>query len=469
MNVLYCLLIVAQGSILKFDMESKDFTIIRSGIVNPVWNPDYSEGFTCHPVLQFTERVSQDSREFLFKNNDKELAHIEAPIVYAVAGGVLDPTLTITSHEFRKGNLTTLTVDYNCREDPAEVPWSIVQLKFTIRAEEYTIKYIKMCKNTISPFDWSTVLLMLVAIGVVGLSAYSVTFITEDEIIPEGDSQLTVYHAIGFVICGSIVLITLFFLLAYITMLLTILIAVGAVVSMTYALAVICPCHSQRAIHFPVFGTVNIVTVVNLFISFLVVSFYIYSKNWLLNNLIGVCYCLLVIRSFKVPSLKVGSLLLGLAFLYDVFWVFYSSYIFGGNVMVAVATGLDLPVKLQCPKLQEFPTDYTCGLIGLGDLVLPGLLVAFAVRWDSVNNSSYFWTQISAYIIALGCCGAALTVFEVAQPALLYISPLLCASMLLHSILRSEFKRIWCGAMSAEDAPSIALTAIAYARIEDDG
>lgn len=273
------MLIVIQGNLLKFDMESKESTMIKAGLVNTEWNPNYSEGFTCHPVTQIIELVSEDSREFLFKNNDEEPAHIEAPTVYAVAGDVLDPVLTITSREFQKGSPTTLTVHYNCKEDPAEVPWSTIKLQFTIRSEEYTIKYVKMCKNTISSFEWSTLLLMLVAVGVVGLSAYSVTFITEAEIIPEEHSQLTICHAIGFVICGSIALVVMFWFLAYIKVLLTMLIAVVAIGSMTYAFVLICPCHSQRAVQFPVFGAVNIVTVVDLFISSLVVSIYLFSKN----------------------------------------------------------------------------------------------------------------------------------------------------------------------------------------------
>jgi len=48
-----------------------------------------------------------------------------------------------------------------------------------------------------------------------------------------------------------------------------------------------------------------------------------------------------------------SSILLGLLFFYDIFWVFISPNIpgFGGNsVMIVVATGLDLPVKLVWPS-----------------------------------------------------------------------------------------------------------------------
>ena len=40
-------------------------------------------------------------------------------------------------------------------------------------------------------------------------------------------------------------------------------------------------------------------------------------------------------------------------FFYDIFWVFLSKHIFGKNVMVAVATGLDVPMKIQIPLLHH--------------------------------------------------------------------------------------------------------------------
>jgi hypothetical protein len=55
----------------------------------------------------------------------------------------------------------------------------------------------------------------------------------------------------------------------------------------------------------------------------------------------------------RLSSLKVASSLLTLAFFYDIFWVFISSSIFGKNVMVTVATGLNVPIKIlvaPCPR-----------------------------------------------------------------------------------------------------------------------
>ena len=55
---------------------------------------------------------------------------------------------------------------------------------------------------------------------------------------------------------------------------------------------------------------------------------------------------------FRLPSLKVSTLLLSGLLLYDVFWVFFSQYVFNANVMVKVATRpADNPVGAMARKL----------------------------------------------------------------------------------------------------------------------
>jgi hypothetical protein len=110
---------------------------------------------------------------------------------------------------------------------------------------------------------------------------------------------------------------------------------------------------------------------------------YLYTKHWMLNNIIAIFMVFMFLKALRLSTLKVAALLLGLAFFYDIFWVFISSYIFGDNVMVAVAQGLDLPMKLQCPHIDSNdPISNACSMIGLGDLILPGVVIAFAFRVD---------------------------------------------------------------------------------------
>lgn len=55
-------------------------------------------------------------------------------------------------------------------------------------------------------------------------------------------------------------------------------------------------------------------------------------------DFMGIALCVAFIAFVRLPSLKVSTLLLIGLLIYDVFWVFFSSYIFSTNVMVKVAT-----------------------------------------------------------------------------------------------------------------------------------
>jgi minor histocompatibility antigen H13 len=73
-----------------------------------------------------------------------------------------------------------------------------------------------------------------------------------------------------------------------------------------------------------------------------------------------------------------------------VFWVFGSSSVVpgGDNVMLTVATSdaFNAPARLLFPKADFTGTDgdsFPYSLLGLGDVVVPGLLAALALRYDA--------------------------------------------------------------------------------------
>ncbi|KAF4316336.1 hypothetical protein G195_009845 [Phytophthora kernoviae 00238/432] len=63
------------------------------------------------------------------------------------------------------------------------------------------------------------------------------------------------------------------------------------------------------------------------------------SYSWVFQDIFGVCFCLVFLRTARLPNLKVATVLLVLVFMYDIFMVFISPYIFKESVMIKVATG----------------------------------------------------------------------------------------------------------------------------------
>jgi minor histocompatibility antigen H13 len=105
-------------------------------------------------------------------------------------------------------------------------------------------------------------------------------------------------------------------------------------------------------------------------------------------------------------------LLIGL-FFYDIFWVF------GTDVMTTVAKSFEAPVKVLSP---EGNNDFL--LLGLGDIVIPGIFIALMLRFDRHLSKlkstrlkrTYFNTSFVAYIFSLVCCIGILHFFKHGQP-----------------------------------------------------
>lgn len=97
--------------------------------------------------------------------------------------------------------------------------------------------------------------------------------------------------------------------------------------------------------------------------------------------------------------------------------------------MVKVATTLDVPIKILWPKSLTFSTERGFTMLGLGDIVVPGLFIALALRYDYFRSDKaspsyskpYFHAGIFAYVAGLATTMSVMHFFGHAQPALLYL------------------------------------------------
>lgn len=96
--------------------------------------------------------------------------------------------------------------------------------------------------------------------------------------------------------------------------------------------------------------------------------------------------------------------------------------------MVKVATKIDAPIKLLWPKSMWLESDRGFSMLGLGDVVVPGIFVALALRYDVHQERNgkgprraFFWASLAGYCLGLSTAMAVMHTFQAAQPALLYI------------------------------------------------
>ena len=127
---------------------------------------------------------------------------------------------------------------------------------------------------------------------------------------------------------------------------------------------------------------------------------YLLKKHWIANNIFGLAFAINGVELLHLNNVATGCILLGGLFFYDIFWVF------GTNVMVTVAKSFEAPIKLVFPQdlLENGLGATNMAMLGLGDIVIPGIFVALLLRYDhSLKRGSnfYFWTCFLAYIAGM--------------------------------------------------------------------
>lgn len=224
-------------------------------------------------------------------------------------------------------------------------------------------------------------------------------------------ATLDTMHALCLPLGASVSLLVMFFFFDSMQMLFAVCTAITASVALAFLLLPMCqyiirPCTDGNRISFGVCGRFTAAELFSFTLSVSIVCIWVLTGHWLLMDAMGMGLCVAFIAFVRLPSLKVSTLLLTGLLIYDVFWVFFSSYIFSANVMVKVATRpADNPVGLMAKKLNlmvkeppklnlpgklVFPSLHNTGhfsMLGLGDIVMPGLLLCFVLRYDKYKKS----------------------------------------------------------------------------------
>ncbi|GFO10409.1 signal peptide peptidase-like 2b [Plakobranchus ocellatus] len=185
---------------------------------------------------------------------------------------------------------------------------------------------------------------------------------------------------------------------------------------------------------------------------------------WILQDILGASFCIFLIQSLRLPSLKIIGILLVLLLVYDVFFVFITPLFTsdGESVMVSVATGgkggskESLPMVFLIPLFGSSP-QYKCreraySLLGFGDVIIPGLLVAYNAVCDVRLKGNrctlcmpYYLTAVTGYMFGMAVCMVSLILMESGQPALLYLVPCTLIPTVTMAACRKQFVLLFRG------------------------
>ena len=223
------------------------------------------------------------------------------------------------------------------------------------------------------------------------------------------------------------------------------------------------------------------------------------DKPWWLTNLQGFAVSYTALQVMSPTTFVTGSMILTALFFYDIWAVFFTP------LMVTVAKNLDQPIKLLFPRPDEpgaegKPPIKSYSMLGLGDIVLPGLMIGLALRFDlhmyylkkqkmaaktgkgeetgreivkadyhnvtgvwgsriwtfgldrsclpqtlvtAAFPKPYFIASLVGYVIGMIATLLVMSIWQHAQPALLYLVPGVLLSIWSTSLVRGEVKEMW--------------------------
>lgn len=300
-----------------------------------------------------------------------------------------------------------------------------------------------------------------------------------------GSQEINWQGAISFVVGASCALLLIFYFLKQMQILLTITMSFASVTAVTVLIMSLMERYENHpslatTVDIPQCGPVSYLELGAVSVSLIVVICWFFTRHWFWNNIIGASLCLYMMSMLQLNSIKIAALLLTMLFFYDIFWVFFSSHFFGDgkqSVMVVAATGLDLPIKLVLPRVLTPCLESSMTMLGLGDIALPGLLIAFTRRFDTYIHrksrcpgtgrhpsdglrwlsrphewlllAGYFHVCLCGYLVGMMTCFVVLFVFKAAQPALLYLVPCTLGPVTLLGYQHGEVGDLWHGIVHA--------------------
>eukprot|EP00045_Choanoeca_perplexa_P010502 m.106317 g.106317 ORF g.106317 m.106317 type:complete len:545 (+) comp15299_c0_seq2:62-1696(+) len=200
---------------------------------------------------------------------------------------------------------------------------------------------------------------------------------------------------------------------------------------------------------------------------------------WVLQDILGVGFMVNALHLIRIPSLKIVTIILVVFPIYDVFFVFITPHLTKNHdsVMVKAATGggatEQIPLALMIPHFQSDYCYQGNSLLGFGDVMIPGLCVAYALRFDCIRllhaktfqtpptaihmlrATRYFPMTLFGYVLGLCVTYAAMAAMQSAQPALLYLGPSLLLAFYSCAWYYGEVGACWQATMSSTTSSAV--------------
>jgi len=224
--------------------------------------------------------------------------------------------------------------------------------------------------------------------------------------------------------------------------------------------------YGKKFTNLPLIGDLDLSITISDFVCYILGGIFSYSyfktKHWVMSNIFGVAFCIQGLERISIGSYKIGAILLIGLFFYDIFWVFATP------VMVDVAKKFDAPIKLLFPRVfANGDQKAEFSMLGLGDIVIPGIFIALLIRYDAHRckldpkadpftsfPKPFFHSTLIGYFFGLLSTVLIMFFFQAAQPALLYLVPACLGFSIVTAWKLGEIKELFAYTEEEEETES---------------
>lgn len=188
-----------------------------------------------------------------------------------------------------------------------------------------------------------------------------------------------------------------------------------------------------------------------VFIAFLLIYLWFYYFNWIITDAVALVLALFFLISFKritfVQSLLVGASMV----IYDVVAVFGTGVMIKlvNEIMPVVpniripSSGGALPILFVVPSSFSLET-HMLFMIGLGDIVMPGLIAVAAInKARQLNCYLPIFGALFGYVAGALFSTAAMYITGAAQPATIYLVPGVVLGFVLAALFCGKLKEVF--------------------------
>jgi minor histocompatibility antigen H13 len=189
----------------------------------------------------------------------------------------------------------------------------------------------------------------------------------------------------------------------------------------------------------------------------LVSGAYAVRQHWLLNNVLGFSFTITALSKMLIGNCSRAMMAMIMLFVYDI------TMVYGTPMMIEVATKVDGPIKLLFPRgFLDAHGNPATALLGLGDLVVPGLFLSLVLRFEAFKhlkaNASaklstaelpyidfprpIFMSVWVAYALGLVITVVVMIVWESGQPALFFLVPSTLLAAIVASVITGNSRKL---------------------------